>query len=314
CPELPDGSKYLFTYEATPGTSCTPLQGTTSCVTARISSVTLPTGGEITYTYSGGNNGIESDGSSAGLTRTLTPGGEWQYSRVPQGSTAPGPGSQWINTVVDPNGNNTVINFSEDSATNSGTTTATYNLYDTQRQIYQGSVSTNSCSSTVTSNCLLLTTLKCYNGKFGGGFNGPCATAAVSSPITQTDAFSELPNGSTRLSEVLYNPNGLVSDDKEYNYGVTLGVKPSSTYLVRETAIAYASLGNNIYNKPSSVTVYDWTSGSQVTLASSTYTYDQGTPTATSGTPQHVSITGSRGNLTTATTSTSSSAFLSRTY
>jgi len=112
----------------------------------------------------------------------------------------------------------------------------------------------------------------------------------------------------------LYNPNGLVSDDKEYNYGVTLGVKPSSTYLVRETAIAYASLGNNIYNKPSSVTVYDWTSGSQVTLASSTYTYDQGTPTATSGTPQHVSITGSRGNLTTATTSTSSSAFLSRTY
>jgi len=311
--ELPDGSKYLFTYEATPG-SCTPLSGTTSCVTGRIASVTLPTGGEITYTYSGGNNGIESDGSTAGLARTLTPGGEWQYSRAPQGSTLPGPGSQWINTVVDPNGNNTVINFSEDSATNSGTTTATYNLYETQRQVYQGNVSTNSCSSTVTNNCLQLTTIRCYNGSYGGGFQGPCPTAAVSSPISQTDAYSELPNNSTRLSEVLYNGNGLVSDDKEYNYGVTLGSRPSSTYLVRETAVAYASLGNNIYNKPSSVKAYDWTSGSQVTLASSTYTYDQGTPTATSGTPQHISITGSRGNLTTATTSTSSSASLSRTY
>jgi RHS repeat-associated protein len=311
--ELPDGSKYLFTYEATP-VSCTPLSGTTSCVTGRIASVTLPTLGEITYTYSGGNNGIESDGSTAGLTRTLTPGGEWQYSRAPQGSTLPGPGSQWINTVVDPNGNNTLINFSEDNATNSGTTTATYNLYETQRQVYQGNVSTNSCSSTVTNNCLQSTTVRCYNGSYGGGFQGPCPTAAVSSPITQTDTYSELPNNSTRLSQVLYNGNGLFTDDKEYNYGVTLGAAPSSTYLVRETAITYVSLGNNIYNKPSSVKVYDWTSGSQVTLASSSYSYDQTTPTATSGTPQHVSITGSRGNLTTATTSTSSSASFSRTY
>src|SRR5271155_3618741 len=70
--ELPDGTEYQFTYEQTPtAAACTPLSGTYSanCVTGRIASVSLPTGGEITYTYSGGSTGIESDGSTAGLTQ-----------------------------------------------------------------------------------------------------------------------------------------------------------------------------------------------------------------------------------------------------
>ena len=293
--ELSDGSKYVLTYEPTPG-SCTPIAGTQStCVTGRIASVTLPTGGEVKYTYTGGSNGIESDGSAAGLTRNLTPGGEWQYSRTLVTGT-PAPGSTWTTTVVDPNSNQTVINFAEDG----NTTYSTYNFYETQRQVNQLINGTQT---------LLATSTRCYNTNYLS-----CSTATVKSPITQTDAYRTLPNGSTRLSEMVYNPYGLVTDDKEYNYGVTLGAAPSSTYLVRETAIAYASLGNGIYNKPSSVVVYDWSSGNKITLASSSYTYDQGTPTATTGTPQHVAITGSRGNLTTAATSTSSSASLSRTY
>ncbi|MGA2234437.1 MAG: RHS repeat-associated core domain-containing protein [Terriglobales bacterium] len=292
--QLPDGSSYRFTYEKTPS-ACTPLSGTYSsnCVTGRIASVILPTGGEVTYVYSGGNNGIENDGSTAGLTRTLSPGGEWQYARSLSGST-------WTTTITDPNQNQTVINFAKDG----NTTAPTYNFYETQRQVKQLINGTQT---------LLATSTHCYNANYAN-----CSTASVSSPITQTDAYSQLPNNSTRLSEVQYNGSftgsGLVSDDKEYNYGVTLGAAPSSTYLVRETAISYASLSNNIYNKPSSIKVYDWTSGSAVTLASSTYAYDQTTPTATSGTPQQIAITGSRGNLTTATTSTSSTATLSSTY
>ncbi len=307
---LPDGTYYSFTYEATPG-SCTPLSGTTSCVTGRLASVKLPTGGTIDYTYAttGGtsNTGIFADGSLAGLTRQLSTGGTWHYTRSLNSGT-PGPGSTWTTTVVDPNSNYTVINAAEDGA-NGATTAATYFFYETQRQIYQGNVSANACSNTITTNCLLLTKVDCYNANYAS-----CATASVTSPITQTDRYRELPNGSIRLSQVLYNSYGLVTDDKEYNYGVTLGSAPSSSFLVRETSTAYASLGNGIVNKPSSVTIYDWTSGSKVTLASSSYTYDQGTVTATSGTPQHVSITGSRGNLTTATSSTSSSTSLSRTY
>jgi RHS repeat-associated protein len=302
---LPDGTTYAFTYEATPG-SCTPLSGTSSCVTGRIASVKIPTGGEVTYAYTGGTNstGIYSDGSTSGLTRTLSPGGEWQYSRSPLTGT-PGPGSTWTTTVEDPNSNYMVINAAEDGVT----TNPTYFFYETQRQIYQGSISASSCSDTITNNCLLLTTIKCYNANYAS-----CSTATVSSPIIQTDSYRELPNGSIRSSETLYNSYGLVTDDKEYNYGVALGAAPSSTYLVQETAVAYASLTNGIVDKPSTVTVYDWSSGSAVTLASSSYTYDQGTPTATSGTPQHIAITGSRGNLTTATASTSSTASLSTTY
>jgi RHS repeat-associated protein len=294
---LPDGTSYGFTYEPTPG-SCAPLSGTSSCVTGRIATVTIPTGGTVSYTYgtTGGtsNTGIFSDGSLAGLTRQLNPGGEWQYIRSLVSGT-PAPGSTWTTTVIDPNNNYTVINEAEDGFK----TTPTYFFYETQRQVYQGSVSPSN---------LLRTTIECYNAVYAG-----CATASVTSPITQTDAYSQLPNGSTRLSETLYNGFGLVTDDKEYTYGVALGTAPSSTYLVRETAVSYATLGNGIVNKPSSVTVYDWSSGSAVTLASSSYTYDQGTPTATSGTPQHIAIGGSRGNVTTATISTSATATLSKT-
>lgn len=294
---LPDGSAYTFTYEVTSG-SCTPLPGTynANCVTGRIASVTLPTLGVVSYTYTGGTNstGIYSDGSTAGMTRTLNPGGEWQYSRSLV-SGSPGPGSTWTMTVIDPNNNYTVTNAAEDS-----NTLGTGSFYETQRQIYQGSASPSN---------LLITTTICYNAAYLN-----CAGATVGSPITQTDAYRQLPNGSTRLSEVLYNGYGLITDEKEYNYGVTTGSAPGTTDLVRETATSYASLGNEIVNKPSSVTVYDWTSGTKTALASSTYAYDQGTPTGTSGTPQHTAITGSRGNLTTFTASTSATASLSQKY
>src|SRR5258707_13519117 len=70
--DLPDGSKYTFAYEGTPGVS--------GHVTGRLGSITLPTGGTITYAYSGGSSGHIScaDGSAATLTRT-TSDGQWTY-------------------------------------------------------------------------------------------------------------------------------------------------------------------------------------------------------------------------------------------
>jgi len=88
-----------------------------------------------------------------------------------------------------------------------------------------------------------------------------------------------------------YNSSGLQTETDEYDYGA--GAPPSSA--LRKTVIAYASLGNGIKSMPSSVTVTD---GGGTTKAQTTYTYDQGTVTATSGTPQHVGISGSRGNAT----------------
>ena len=211
--QLPDGSEYQFTYEQTPG-SCTPLPGTSpTCVTGRIASVTLPTLGQVSYTYSGANNGIFSDGSMAALSRQLTPGGSWSYTRQVQ-SGSPGPGSTWKTTVVDPAGNNSVLNFAEDATTIGTNTVATYNFYETQRQSYQGAISGNSCSSTITNNCLLLTLTSCYNNHFAN-----CATATVNSPVSQTDNYAQPAGGNIRLTENIYDPYGLLLEAKEYDYG-----------------------------------------------------------------------------------------------
>ena len=319
--QLPDGTSYSITYEQTPG-SCTPLSGTFAhCITGRIASLTLATGGTVTYLYSGGpsNTGIFADGSTAGLTRILTASTTcsastscWQYSRALISGT-PGPGSTWTTTVVDPNGNNTVVNFAEDSST----TASTFNLYETQRKAYQGSVSTTACSSATTNNCLLLSSFTCYKANFTN-----CATATVASPISQIDRYTQLPNGSTRLSETTYNSTGQVTDDREYDYGVTTGAAPGTSHLIKETIFNYGSfngsgctaLGNNIIGKLCQVIVQDWKSGSAVTLAHTTYAYDQGTLTSTSGTPQHLAISGSRGNLTTLTTQTTATANISKTF
>ncbi|WP_263417837.1 RHS repeat domain-containing protein [Terriglobus albidus] len=68
--EYPDSSadKYSFQYEDTTGVG--------GAVTGRLKSVTLPTGGTISYSYTGGCNGtgISSDGNPVVLTRTTTSG------------------------------------------------------------------------------------------------------------------------------------------------------------------------------------------------------------------------------------------------
>ena len=76
---MPDNSQDVFTYEATLGIS--------GYVTGRIQSIQTPTGGTITYSYSGGSGDAShnaiycADGSVPTLTRTLKPGGPWTYAR-----------------------------------------------------------------------------------------------------------------------------------------------------------------------------------------------------------------------------------------
>jgi hypothetical protein len=92
---LPDASFYQFSYEITPGDTHAPHH-----VTGRLASVTLPTGGTISYTYTGGSSGhiTCSDGSAAGIQRTTpdTPTGSyWNFVRS---GTAPAT----TTTITDP--------------------------------------------------------------------------------------------------------------------------------------------------------------------------------------------------------------------
>ena len=113
--DLPTGTKYLFTYEPTPGY--------TGDVTGRLASVTLPTGGLISYGYTGANNGITcADGSASGQN-VATPDGTTTYSR--SGSTT---------TVTYPQ-------MPYDSAPNQTVYTFNSSGQETQHKVFQGSTS-----------------------------------------------------------------------------------------------------------------------------------------------------------------------------
>ena len=94
--DMPDNTKYKLTYEGTPNNS--------GYYTGRLGSVTLPTGREFQYAYTGGHNGINcTDGTIPTLVRT-TPDGIWYYSHTESGST-------WTTEVTDPASNATYYDF-----------------------------------------------------------------------------------------------------------------------------------------------------------------------------------------------------------
>lgn len=251
---LPDGSSYSFTYEPTPGYP--------SSVTGRLASITLPTGGTISYTYTGSNNGIESDGSVAGVTRT-TSDGSIQYSRsnvIPVSGTGIGSSTT---TTTDPYGNQTVISFQ--------------GIYEVGRSVYTGAAGGTPLRSAST----------CYNSNASS-----CNSQKLILPFTEIYKSTTLDNGLTSATDTHFNSSGLVTQISEYDFGAS---SPTRT-----TSISYASLGNNIQDKPQTVTQTD---GSGNRLSSTTYGYDDSSCAlvATSGLPEHVAVSGSRGNLTTTT-------------
>jgi len=282
---LPDSSFYQFKYEQTPG------DNNTNHVTARLASVTLPTGGSITYAYQGSNDGIVcADGSTLGLQRTLSPGGTWTYTRT-------GSGSQWqtaVLTPVDGSANdNIVLQFQKDSATPvSPATMNTNNFYETQRQTYQGAISSSN---------LLKTTVACYNNNTSN-----CTTTPVASPITQRTVTLQYPNGGQQSQTATTYSGGLPTVINQYAYG------PSAPgALIQNTQIAYASLGA-ILDHPSLISVYD---GSSHLTSQTSYTYDEYSTyplQPTTGTPNHGGPISNRGNATTVTNYTSSSGGLTR--
>ena len=123
---LPDDTaqvphRYTITYEETPGYS-------SSYSTGRIASITTPNGGVISYTYTGGSNGVVcSDGSTAGLMRFTSDGDSqhyWNYSRT-QTSQAPNP-IRWQTTTTNPQSDQSIYTFEVVSS----------NFYEEQRKVH----------------------------------------------------------------------------------------------------------------------------------------------------------------------------------
>jgi RHS repeat-associated protein len=269
---LPDGSQYTFTYEHTSGT-CTPYSGTI-CVTARLASVVLPTGGTISYSYAGGNNGILPDGSAATLTRT-TPDGVWIYAQ------AKGTGAASTTTITAPKlsydsvGNDTVIQFQ--------------GIYETQRMVYQGSH---------TSGTLMQTINTCYNSA-----TIPCTATAITLPISQRTVLGNLPGGGNLQSQHIdkFNAYGLPTESDDYDFAT------SAPYpLLRQVLTTYANPGTYLFAFPQTVTVKD---GSGTIQSRQDTVYDQPNLFCVTGAPNHDDTNypctfTSRGNATSTTTYT----------
>jgi len=294
---LPDRTQYSFTYEATPSTpssgACTPYSGTT-CVTARLASVTLPTGGQIKYVYTGGNNGIFSDGSTAGLQRYTPDTGSsayWKYSRTLE------TGAATITTVTDPTSqaNQTIIQFQ--------------GIYETQRDIYSGTGPTFSTfqipETTLQTSSLLKEIQTCYNASTSN-----CTNTAITLPITKRTVTRLLSGASSWASAqtaqhiYTYNSNGSLIEQDDYDFGAgAVGA------LLKKTSITLASL-TGITGFPQQVVV---TNGSGTTVAETYYNYTN-TVTSTSGTPQHTTPSGSRGNISSINYYTQGSTYLTKSY
>jgi RHS repeat-associated protein len=248
----PDGSNIQLTYEGTPGYS--------GDYTGRINVITLRTGGTVTYTYSGGNEGINCTyGVPPAMTRQ-TSEGTWKYTwaAVNNGS------GNWGNTttVLDPGGNKKIYTFT-------GLTITGYASYPTiqaltEVQTYQN---TGTVSSPVYT--LLTTDVVCYNAVTAG-----CPTAVVSLPITERDVYHTINGMSTSSrTEQTYDSYGNTLTSAQYDFGASTPTFTTTTTYGSWGGSSCSSTGLNayyIYNKPCEIKVTD---GAPNTISDTRFAY-----------------------------------------
>jgi RHS repeat-associated protein len=131
-----------------------------------------------------------------------------------------------------------------------------------------------------------------------------CVSKRVATPGA---SVGRLPNSSGLVAETdtYYNAYSLPIETDNYDFG-----SGSPGALLGKTLTSYASL-NGIVDHPASITVQD---GSGATKAQTSFTYDEGTVTTTSGTPQLTTPPAARGNPTTMTSLVQGSTTLTKHY
>jgi RHS repeat-associated protein len=195
---LPGSSgQYTISYEPTPGVS--------GSYTGRIAKIVLPSGGSVSYVYSGGNQGINCAYNTVPtLTVTVNDnnGNSGTYTYVSSLSTAATatnvgsvtylPASSFNVTKTDPLNNQTVYTF--------------FGEYQTQVQYFQGSASGTPLKTVTT----------CYNNSLTN-----CATpsAGPTLPFTQRDTYTSLGSSAASRVELTYDSYGNVTNERDMDYG-----------------------------------------------------------------------------------------------
>jgi RHS repeat-associated protein len=255
---LPDSSQYSISYETNSGG-----------YTGRIASITLPTGGSVSYAYRGSNKGFNCNYFTAPEIDVTVADGRGNSDKFTYVSSLPTQAFQITPalqnfTVIKTDtqyGNQSVYNF--------------WGEYQTEVLTYQGG-----CPSSIAGcgggGTLLKTATTCYNGN-NSSQSGCIAPGALPTlPITQTDVYTSIGSMSPSLVETVFDNYGNVTALKKWGFGATY--PPSGTPL-SETDSTYAnvngvtcgiSTSTYIQNHPCTVSTY-----SSGTLAAQVqYTYN----------------------------------------
>jgi hypothetical protein len=183
---LPNGTDYQFQYEVSGGNP-----------TGRISSITLPTGGTIQYSYVGttpppySQNGYQWCPTTCSVTRT-TSDGSWTYTFVYNSTTSP---TGIKTTVVDPLGNTTVYTSIFTYSLHEGALNQIYS-YVTSKSVYQGAAQGTP----------LVFQETCYNG-----FARPCSNETAAN-------MPAAPSGAGMVTDEYTSYNGGPENRKTTDY------------------------------------------------------------------------------------------------
>lgn len=219
---LPDSSSYTIGYEATPGNP--------TYTTGRISSLRLPAGGTVSFSYNGSNNGMNCDGSTSGMT-VATPDGTWTYVH-----TVPNASHVATTTVTDPAGNVTTYSFYQNGSVGP---------YEVQRV-------TNTGSSTK-----VQTVVTCYNGQTTN-----CATAPTAfTSVSEVTKYIQLPDSSgiQAKEDYTYDSSGRLTNQKDYDYGASSAIRSTGISYGDWNGSACVALSGNISDRPCVIQTYSGT-------------------------------------------------------
>ena len=236
----PDNTSDTFTYYAD----------------GRLKTITLRTGGVITYTYGSMDCTFHIPIS---ITRH-TVDGTWTYTM------APGTNFTSMTTVLDPGKNQTVYSF----ASKNGAAPLT------QVQVYQ-----NVGTVANPSNSLLTTDLICYNGN-----TSTCVTTNVYYPITEKAVTHTIAGMSSSSQTVTYYDGGPssgcaqqsspcyhnVTEVDRHDFGAFVPTIKESISYGSWNGSACVYVGSNIYGKPCDVTTTDNARPAH-TISETRYTY-----------------------------------------
>lgn len=293
---LPNGQTWQFEYN---DTDATQKYNGKPVTYGTLSKITLPTGGTITYTYTGmvgGNPKYCQNGGRWVASRTVnandgTGNQVWSYNYAPTGVTG--------TVVTDPLLNDTVHVLSG-SALNCAT-------YESQTQFYQGKYNAGTLVKTVTTNFGFSTASR--NTSPNGYINRVPTSIVTTWPNGGTSEVTKSYDSGFSYRDYYGNTTDLNNSPNVGIYGKEIGQSeydyPSGTSLLRTTNTSYvwqspnpnysSYLTNNLLNLPYSVQIKD---GGGTQRAYTYYGYDESTLQTSNVTEQKVTGESYPGNQT----------------